>query len=222
MDKEKGREREHREHVPLPRGLPQSHDHGGRLVFLGPPASAAAHGCPPFFAGLDHLARSRPRPRYRAVPPLGTPQHNFLKAPSARSDEPALGASRLVLHPHLPSPPWTPWSPPLRIPIPASRGQVPSTRPAPHPRLSPQPLPPSPQMCASGCCPRRRNLRRPSRRQPRSVSSRWRFVTPSPGVQSSYTDAMVSASIPVATTCRPPLSILAGRPAIRIAGRGNE
>ena len=98
-----------------------------------------------------------------------------------------------------------------------SRGQVSWTRPAPHSRLSPQPLPPSPQMCASGCCPRRRNLRRPSRRQPRGVSSRWRVVPP--GVQSSSTDAMAGAAIPVATTCRPPLPILMWREDPQFASR---
>ena len=98
-----------------------------------------------------------------------------------------------------------------------SRGQVSWTRPAPHSRLSPQPLPPSPQMCASGCCPRRRNLRRPSRRQPRGVSSRWRVVPP--GVQSSSTDAMAGAAIPVGTTCRPPLSILMWREDPQFASR---
>ena len=98
-----------------------------------------------------------------------------------------------------------------------SRGQVSWTRPAPHSRLSPQPLPPSPQMCASGCCPRRRNLRRPSRR-PRSVSSRWRVVPKgSPvlvnGRHGGHSDPGTT------TTCRPPLSILMWREDPQFASR---
>ena len=100
-----------------------------------------------------------------------------------------------------------------------SRGQVSWTRPAPHSRLSPQPLPPSPQMCASGCCPRRRNLRCPSHR-PRGVSSRFWRVVPK-GSPPVFVDkpAMAGAAIPVATTCRPPLPILMWREDPQFASR---
>jgi len=79
-------------------------------------------------------------------------------------------------------------------------------------------------MCASGCCPRRRNLRRPSRRQPRDVSSRWRFVHPlPPGVQSSSTDRHVGRIDPGLYHLSAP-SLLSHVAGIRNShcGEGNE
>ena len=153
----------------------------------------------------------------------GPPQHNFLKAPSARSDEPAHGALRLVLHPHLPSPPWTPGSPPLRIPIVVAVVAV--IRPE---GKSPPPLPPAPPSLSSGVCEwmlsssSQSSLSKPSaegrelqilegrpQREPSCIRRQTRH-----GGRSDPGRYHLSAPSPH--------SDVAGRPAIRIAVWGNE
>ena len=159
----------------------------------------------------------------------GPPQHNFLKPPSARSDEPAHGASRVVLHPHLPSSTLgrqglrrsgSPSSSPV-VAVLRPEGKSPdATRPAP-PTLPPAPpslssdvcewmLSSSSQSSSSKPPAEERELQMEGRPQ-RESSPRKR--TPWRAQRSRYHYHLSAPSLH---------SDVAGRPAIRVAIWGNE